>query len=421
METLRVRGGNPLHGEIQTNGAKNAAVAIIPAALLVDGVCRIENVPDIRDVGVILEMLSYLGAKVTRIDNNTIEIDSSCVSTFKAPYDLASRMRASYYLLGALLGRFGKAEVALPGGCNFGERPIDLHVKGFKALGATVDIIRGQVEAKAEELKGANVYLDKVSVGATMNIILAATLARGRTVIENAAKEPHIVDLANFLNAMGARIRGAGTDIIRIDGVEKLGGGSYAIIPDQIEAGTFMIMAAAAGGDVLVKNIIPKHMASLVSKLEEMGVEIEEYDDAIRVRRTKPLLPCDVRTMPYPGFPTDLQPQIVALLTLAEGTSMVTEDVWDNRFQYVGELKRLGADISVQGKTAIIEGGAPLHGAPVRATDLRAGAALIIAGLASDGITTINDPVYIDRGYENIEGRLTKIGAEIERVYISNG
>ncbi|MBQ6796310.1 MAG: UDP-N-acetylglucosamine 1-carboxyvinyltransferase [Clostridia bacterium] len=421
METLRVRGGNPLHGEIQTNGAKNAAVAIIPAALLVDGVCRIENVPDIRDVGVILEMLSYLGAKVTRIDNNTIEIDSSCVSTFKAPYDLASRMRASYYLLGALLGRFGKAEVALPGGCNFGERPIDLHVKGFKALGATVDIIRGQVEAKAEELKGANVYLDKVSVGATMNIILAATLARGRTVIENAAKEPHIVDLANFLNAMGARIRGAGTDVIRIDGVAKLGGGSYAIIPDQIEAGTFMIMAAAAGGDVLVKNIIPKHMASLVSKLEEMGVEIEEYDDAIRVRRTKPLLPCDVRTMPYPGFPTDLQPQIVALLTLAEGTSMVTEDVWDNRFQYVGELKRLGADISVQGKTAIIEGGAPLHGAPVRATDLRAGAALIIAGLASDGITTINDPVYIDRGYENIEGRLTKIGAEIERVYISNG
>ena len=421
METLRVSGGNPLYGEIQTNGAKNAAVAIIPAALLVDGVCRIENVPDIRDVGVILEMLSFLGAKVTKLDNNTIEIDASCVSTFKAPYDLASRMRASYYLLGALLGRFGQAEVALPGGCNFGERPIDLHVKGFKALGAAVDIVRGQVEAKAERLTGANVYLDKVSVGATMNIILAATLAQGRTVIENAAKEPHIVDLANFLNAMGARIRGAGTDVIRIDGVEKLGGGSYAIIPDQIEAGTFMIMAAAAGGDVLVKNIIPKHMASLVSKLEEMGVEIEEYDDAIRVRRTNPLLPCDVRTMPYPGFPTDLQPQIVALLTLAKGTSMVTEDVWDNRFQYVGELKRLGADISVQGKTAIIEGGEMLHGAPVRATDLRAGAALIIAALASEGVTTINDPIYIDRGYESIETRLSNIGAKIERVYISNG
>ncbi len=421
METLRVSGGTPLLGEIQINGAKNAAVAIIPAALLVDGTCRIENIPDIRDVSVILEMLSFLGAKVTRVDNNTIEIDASCVSTFKAPYDLASRMRASYYLLGALLGRFGKAEVALPGGCNFGERPIDLHVKGFRALGAEVDIVRGQVKASAENLKGANVYLDKVSVGATMNIILAATLAKGRTTIENAAKEPHIVDLANFLNAMGARIRGAGTDVIRIDGVERLSGGTYAIIPDQIEAGTFMIMAAAAGGDVLVKNIIPKHMASLVSKLEEMGVEIDEYDDAIRVKRSAPLKPCDVRTMPYPGFPTDLQPQIVALLTLAEGTSMVTEDVWDNRFQYVGELKRLGADISVQGRTAIIEGGQPLCGAPVRATDLRAGAALIIAGLASEGVTTINDPIYIDRGYENIEARLSRIGAKIERVYISNG
>lgn len=421
MENLRVSGGNPLYGEIQTNGAKNAAVAIIPAALLVDGVCVIENVPDIRDVNIILEMLTYLGAKVSKIDNNTIKIDSSCISTFKAPYDLASRMRASYYLLGALLGRFGQAEVALPGGCNFGERPIDLHVKGFRALGAEVETLRGQVSAKAEKLKGANVYLDKVSVGATMNIILAAVLATGRTTIENAAKEPHIVDLANFLNAMGARIRGAGTDVIRIDGVERLSGGTYAIIPDQIEAGTFMVMAAAAGGDVLVKNVIPKHMASLVSKLEEMGVEIEEYDDAIRVRRTTPLKPCDVRTMPYPGFPTDLQPQIVALLSLAKGTSMVTEDVWDNRFQYVGELKRLGADITVQGQTAIIEGVDNLYGAPVRATDLRAGAALIIAGLAAEGVTVINDPVYIDRGYENIEGRLSKIGAVIERVYISNG
>lgn len=414
-------GKNPLYGEITTSGAKNAAVAIIPAALLVDGVCRIENVPDIRDVNLILEMLVFLGAKVTKLDCNTVEIDSSCVSTFKAPYDLASRMRASYYLLGALLGRFGQAEVALPGGCNFGERPIDLHVKGFRALGAEVETVHGQVEAKAEKLKGANIYLDKVSVGATMNIVLAAALAEGRTVIENAAKEPHIVDLANFLNAMGARIRGAGTDIIRIDGVKRLKGGSYAIIPDQIEAGTFMIMAAAAGGNVLVKNLIPKHMASLVAKLEEMGVEIEEFDDAIRIKREKPLMPCEVRTMPYPGFPTDLQPQIVALLTLANGTSKVTEDVWDNRFQYVGELKRLGADISVQGKTAIIEGGAPLYGAPVRATDLRAGAALIIAGLAAEGVTTINNPIYIDRGYENIEGRLSKIGAKIERVYISNG
>lgn len=410
-----------MHGEIQIKGAKNAAVAIIPAALLVDGVCRIENVPDIRDVKLILEMLTFLGAKVTRFPDGTIEIDSSCVSTFKAPYDLASRMRASYYLLGALLGRFGQAEVALPGGCNFGERPIDLHIKGFRALGAEVETVRGQVEARAEKLNGANVYLDKVSVGATMNIILAATLAEGRTTIENAAKEPHIVDLANFLNAMGARIRGAGTDTIRVDGVPRLKGGTYAIIPDQIEAGTFMIMAAAAGGDVLIKNLIPKHMAALTAKLEEMGVEVDEYDDSIRVRRTGELKPCDVRTMPYPGFPTDLQPQIVALLSLAKGTSMVTEDVWDNRFQYVGELKRLGSDISVQGKTAVIEGVDKLHGAPVRATDLRAGAALIIAGLAADGVTTINDPVYIDRGYENIEGRLSKIGAKVERVYISNG
>ncbi len=421
METLRISGGTPLYGEIQTNGAKNAAVAIIPAALLVDGVCRIENIPDIRDVNLILEMLSYLGAKVTKIDNNTVEIDSSCVSTFKAPYDLASRMRASYYLLGALLGRFGQAEVALPGGCNFGQRPIDLHEKGFRALGAEVETLRGQVTAKAEKLTGSNVYLDTVSVGATMNIILAATLAEGRTIIENAAKEPHIVDLANFLNAMGARVRGAGTDIIRIDGVKRLTGGTYAIIPDQIEAGTFMIMAAAAGGDVLVKNIIPKHMDSLVSKLEEMGVEIEEYDDAIRVRRTKPLKACRVKTMPYPGFPTDLQPQIVALLSLAEGTSQVTEDVWENRFQYVGELKRLGADISISGKTAIIEGVPSLYGAPVRATDLRAGAALIIAALAADGVTTINEPIHIDRGYESIETRLSKIGAKVERVYISNG
>ncbi|MGM9551867.1 MAG: UDP-N-acetylglucosamine 1-carboxyvinyltransferase [Clostridia bacterium] len=421
METLRISGGNPLYGEITTGGAKNAAVAIIPAALLIDGVCRIEHVPDIRDVNLILEMLTYLGAKVTKIYPNTVEIDSSCVSTFKAPYDLASRMRASYYLLGALLGRFGKAEVALPGGCNFGQRPIDLHEKGFRAMGAEVETVRGQVTARADHLTGANVYLDTVSVGATMNIILAATLADGRTVIENAAKEPHIVDLANFLNAMGAQIRGAGTDVIRITGVKKLTGGNYSIIPDQIEAGTFMIMAAAAGGDVLVKNVIPKHMESLVSKLEEMGVSITEYDDAIRVQRSKPLKPCNVKTMPYPGFPTDLQPQIVALLSLAKGSSKVTEDVWDNRFQYVGELKRLGADISISGPTAIIEGVDRLYGAPVKATDLRAGAALIIAGLAADGTTTINEPIHIDRGYECIEERLSAIGAKIERVYVSNG
>ncbi len=421
MEYLRVYGGQPLYGEITTGGAKNAAVAIIPAALLVDGVCVIENIPDIKDVNIILEMLSYLGAKVMRLENNTVEIDSTGVSTFKAPYDLASRMRASYYLLGALLGRFGRAEVALPGGCNFGQRPIDLHEKGFRALGATVETVRGQVIANAEHLKGANVYLDTVSVGATMNIMLAAVLAEGRTVIENAAKEPHIVDLANFLNAMGAHIRGAGTDVIRIQGVDRLKGGSYAIIPDQIEAGTFMIAAAAAGGDVLVKNVIPKHMDSLVSKLEEMGVEVTENPDSIRIKRTGPLRPIKVKTMPYPGFPTDLQPQIVALLSIADGTSMVTEDVWENRFQYVGELKRLGADISIQGQTAIIRGVKSLYGAPIRATDLRAGAAMIIAALAADGVTSINEPIHIDRGYERIETRLSAIGANIERVYVSNG
>lgn len=421
MESLRVYGGNPLYGEITTGGAKNAAVAIIPAALLVDGVCLIENVPDIRDVNLILEILTFLGAKVRRTAPNTVEIDSSTVYTCKAPYDLASRMRASYYLLGALLGRFNSAEVALPGGCNFGERPIDLHEKGFRALGAEVEIVRGQITAKAAKLRGANVYLDIASVGATINIMLAAVLAEGRTVIENAAKEPHIVDLANFLNAMGAEIRGAGTDVIRIRGVEKLSGGSYAIIPDQIEAGTFMIMAAAAGGDVLVRNLIPKHMESLVSKLEEMGVGIEEYDDSIRVSRTAPLRPVKVKTMPYPGFPTDLQPQIVALLTVASGTSIVIEDVWASRFQYVGELKRLGANISIQGDTAFIKGVPSLYGAPVRATDLRAGAAMITAGLIADGVTTINEPIHIDRGYEKIETRLAAIGARIERVYISNG
>lgn len=421
MENLRVYGGSRLYGEITTGGAKNAAVAIIPAALLVDGVCIIENVPDIRDVNLILKMLSYLGAKITYPAENTVTIDSSTVSTYRAPYDLASRMRASYYLLGALLGRFGKAEVALPGGCNFGERPIDLHEKGFRALGAEVETKRGQVTASADCLHGASVYLDTVSVGATINIMLAAVRANGRTVIENAAKEPHIVDLANFLNAMGAHIRGAGTDVIRIVGVERLSGGTYAIIPDQIEAGTFMIAAAAAGGDVLVKNVIPRHMESLTSKLEEMGVNVEEYDDSIRIKRDSPLRPIRVKTMPYPGFPTDLQPQIVALLSIANGTSMVTEDVWENRFQYVGELKRLGADITIQGQTALIRGVPSLYGAPVKATDLRAGAAMIIAALVADGVTTIGEPIHIDRGYERIETRLSKIGARIERVYITNG
>ncbi len=416
LEKLEITGGNRLCGEISVCGAKNAAVAIIPAALLVEGVCRIENVPDIKDVQLILQMLTHLGAKVEKLDVNTIEIDSTSLKTHVAAYDMASRMRASYYLLGALLGRLGKAEVALPGGCNFGQRPINLHEKGFRAIGAKVTTIRGQVIATAEELHGNSIYLDTASVGATINIMLAAVLAKGRTVIENAAKEPHVVDVANFLNTMGANVRGAGTDIIRINGVEKMHGGAYSIIPDQIEAGTFMLAAAAAGGDVLVKNVIPRHMESICSKLEEMGVEITEYDDSIRVRRDGAIHGVRVKTRYYPGFPTDMQPQMAALLSTAEGESTITEDVWDNRFQYIGELQRLGADIRVEGRSAIINGGR-LYGAPVRATDLRAGAAMIIAGLAAEGKTIINDPHYIDRGYSNIEVRLRSIGAKIERIY----
>ncbi len=416
MEKLEITGGNKLYGEISVCGAKNAAVAIIPAALLVDGVCRIENVPDIKDVQLIIQMLIHLGANVNYIDSTTIEIDSTNIRTHIAAYDMASKMRASYYLLGALLGRMGKAEVALPGGCNFGQRPINLHEKGFRAMGAKVETVRGQVIATAEELHGNSIYLDTASVGATINIMLAAALARGRTVIENAAKEPHIVDVANFLNTMGANVRGAGTDVIRINGVEKMHGGTYSIIPDQIEAGTFMLAAAAAGGNVLVKNVIPKHRDSICSKLEEMGVKITEYDDSIRVERDGEIHGVRVKTMYYPGFPTDMQPQMAALLSTATGTSTITEDVWENRFQYIGELQRLGADIHVEGKSAIINGG-KLYGAPVRATDLRAGAAMIIAGLAAEGKTVINDPHYIDRGYNKIEERLRSIGANIERIY----
>ncbi|MCH5188200.1 MAG: UDP-N-acetylglucosamine 1-carboxyvinyltransferase [Oscillospiraceae bacterium] len=416
MEKFEIIGGKPLYGEISVCGAKNAAVAIIPAALLVDGVCRIENIPDIKDVKLIIQMLRHLGANVEHIDETTISIDATNLTTHIAAYDMASRMRASYYLLGALLGRLGKAEVALPGGCNFGVRPINLHEKGFRALGATVNTVRGQVIATAEELRGNTIYLDTASVGATINIMLAAVLAKGRTVIENAAREPHIVDVANFLNTMGANVRGAGTEVIRITGVERLRGGSYSIIPDQIEAGTFMLAAAAAGGNVLVKNIIPKHMESIVSKLEEMGVKVTEYDDSIRIEREGEIHGVRIKTNYYPGFPTDMQPQMVVLMTTATGTSIMTEDVWDNRFQYIGELQRMGADIRVEGKSAIINGGR-LSGAPIKATDLRAGAAMIIAGLAAEGKTVINDTHYIDRGYSCIEDRLRSIGADIERIY----
>ncbi len=416
MEKLRITGGNQLFGEISVCGAKNAAVAIIPAALLVNGICRIENVPDIKDVRLIIDMLVQLGASVTYINRKTIEVNSSKLKTHIAPSDLAAKMRASYYLLGALLGRKNRAEVALPGGCNFGTRPIDLHEKGFRALGAEVDVKDGIVYTKAENLSGNTIYLDTVSVGATINIMLAAVLAKGKTVIENAAKEPHIVDVANFLNAMGANVRGAGTDVIRITGVTEMRGGTYSIIPDQIEAGTFMLLAAAAGGEVLVRNLIPKHMDCLTSKLEEMGIKITEYDDSIRIERDKKIRGTSIKTKPYPGFPTDLQPQMVALLSTVDDKSTVTEDVWENRFQYVDQLRAMGAQIEIDGKHAHING-AQLHGNEVWATDLRAGAALIIAAVAADGVTEINSPHYIDRGYSDIERRLRSIGVKIERIF----
>ena len=414
MGNLVVMGGRRLEGTVQISGAKNAAIAIIPAALLVDGVCRIENAPDIKDVQIIADIMRQIGAKVTFYDDNqTLIIDSTNLDPQPAPYDMVSKMRASYYLLGALLGRFHEASVALPGGCDFGVRPIDQHIKGFRLLGTTVETTHGVIEASAEKLIGSNIYLDIVSVGATINIMLAATLAEGQTVLENAAKEPHVVDVANFLNSMGANIKGAGTDIIKIQGVEILSGGTYSIIPDQIEAGTFMIAAAATGGDVLIQNVIPTHLQSITSKLIEMDVKIEEYDDSIRVSRDVPLKGINVKTFPYPGFPTDLQPIITTLLSVAGGTSTVTEGVWDNRFQYVPQLRRLGADIKVDGQIAIIEGVGELTGAPVEATDLRAGAALIVAALVANGVTEVSNMHYVDRGYENFAKKLYALGAQV--------
>ncbi len=413
-----INGGKPLFGEVTVSGAKNAAVAIIPAAVLVDGVCRIENIPMVSDVLIQLEILRELGCGVRVLNKDTVEIDASTLRTSSAISDLNRKMRASYYLIGAFLGRFGKAEVAMPGGCNFGGvRPIDQHMKGFEALGAKVDIRNGIVYAETEHgLHGANIYMDVVSVGATMNVMLAACLAEGQTIIENAAKEPHIVDLANFLNSMGADIMGAGTDIIKIRGVGELVGGFYSIIPDQIEAGTYMAAVAAAGGSVLVKNVIPKHMDCITAKLEELGASIQEEDDNIRVTRDGPIHKIQVKTLPYPGFPTDMQPQLAAVLCLAEGTSVVTEGVWENRFRYSDELRRMGARIQVDGKVAVIEGVDKLTGAPVRASDLRAGAALVIAGLAAEGTTEIEEIGYIERGYEDIVEKLRKLGADISRV-----
>ena len=419
MTKYIVQGGKPLFGEVEISGAKNAAVAIIPAALLVDGVCRIENIPQISDVTLCLKILEDLGAGIRSINRHTVEIDCSRIHSTRTNYDMSRKIRASYYLIGSLLGRFGEAEVAMPGGCNFGGvRPIDQHVKGFAALGAKVSVEGGFIHASVGDrrLKGANIYLDVVSVGATMNIMMAAVMAEGVTVIENAAKEPHIVDLANFLNSMGANIRGAGTDTIKIHGVEHLRGGSYAIIPDQIEAGTYMAAVAAAGGQVLVKNIIPKHMDCLTAKLVEMGVEVEENEDTLLVRRTGKLQKTNIKTLPYPGFPTDMQPQITTVLSLAEGTSLVTEGVWGSRYRYVDELKRMGANIQVDDKTAVVEGVDHLTGAPIQAYDLRAGAALVIAALAAHGQSEITQVQYIERGYEDIIAKLRGLGADIRSV-----
>lgn len=416
MEHLVINGQKQLSGEIYISGAKNAVVAIIPAAIMAKGKCVIENLPSIEDVTSLIDTLTNIGAKCKLEKDNTLIIDSTNVDKFCATYESVKKIRASYYLMGALLGRFKKAEVAMPGGCNFGTRPIDQHLRGFKALGADYTISHGIVKLYAEKLIGNHIYLDMPSVGATINIMLAATMAEGVTVIENAAKEPHVVDTANFLNMLGAKIKGAGTDVIKISGVEELHGAEYMIIPDQIEAGTYMIAAAMAGGDVTVKNIIPKHMDPLSAKLQEMGCMLYEGDDSIRVVSTGNLRPTTVKTMAYPGFPTDLQPQMMALLCIANGTSILTENVWENRFQYVNELKRLGGNITVEGRVAVVEGAKQLMGAEVNATDLRAGAALVIAGLAAKGTTTIGNVKYIDRGYEKIEQKLKNVGADIVRV-----
>jgi len=413
-----IEGGHPLHGDVHISGAKNAAVAILPATLLVDGKCHIENVPDISDVRLLLEILSEMGASVRRLNRHTLEIDCTRARNTTAPIDLVRRIRASYYLLGAQLGRFGHARNAMPGGCNFGVRPIDQHIKGFEALGAMVEQSGGYVTCDAPEggLQGGHVYLDIVSVGATMNILLAATLAGGMTIIENCAKEPHIVDLANFLNAMGARISGAGTDVIKVRGVKRLTGGSYSIIPDQIEAGTYMAAVAAAGGDITVHGVIPKHLDCITAKLREMGMVIQEGDDFVRLEKTRRLKRANVKTMPYPGFPTDMQPQIAVCMATANGTSILTEGIYDNRFRYTAELNRMGARVQVEGKAAVIDGVRELHGCEVRACDLRAGAAMVIAALVADGTTTIEDAHYIERGYEDLIGKLSDLGASIRRV-----
>ena len=416
MEQYVVKGGVPLRGKVSIGGAKNAALGILAAAIMTDDTVTIENVPNVRDTRVLLQAIEGIGAKVKYVYNNSVQINGGSICDTNVEYDYIRKIRASYYLLGALLGKYNEAHVALPGGCNIGSRPIDQHIKGFKALGADVDIDCGVVHAKAEKLTGAHVYFDVVTVGATINLMMASCMAEGDTILENAAKEPHIVDVANFLNSMGANIKGAGTDVIRIKGVKRLHGCTYSIIPDQIEAGTFMFAAAATKGDVTVKNVIPKHLEATTAKLIEIGCEVEEFDDAVRVVSSKPLHHTQVTTLPYPGFPTDMQPQIAVALALANGSSMVTESIFENRFKYVDELNRMGAKIKVEGNTAYIEGVKHFTSAQLSAPDLRAGAALVIAALAAEGISEIDDIEYIQRGYEDFEGKLSALGAVIARV-----
>ena len=416
MEQYIIKGGNPLVGEVEIGGAKNAALAILAAAIMTDETVIIDNLPDVNDINVLLEAISGIGAEVDRIDRHTVRINGSNIENFDIEYDYIKKIRASYYLLGALLGKYKRAEVALPGGCNIGSRPIDQHLKGFRALGAYVDIEHGKIIAEAERLIGKHIYFDVVSVGATINVMMAASMAEGLTILENVAKEPHVVDVANFLNSMGANIRGAGTDVIKIRGVSRLHKTDYSIIPDQIEAGTFMFAAAATRGDVTVMNVIPKHLEATIAKLVEIGCEVEEFDDAVRVVSKGDLHNTQVKTLPYPGFPTDMQPQIGVTLALCKGTSTITESIFENRFKYLSELARMGANVKVEGNAATIEGVDKFSGARVSAPDLRAGAALVIAGMAADGITIVDDIVYIQRGYERFEEKLRSLGAVIERV-----
>ena len=416
MEQYILKGGNPLVGEVEIGGAKNAALAILAAAIMTDETVLIDNLPDVNDVNVMLEAIAGIGAMVQRIDRHTVKINGGTIGDFNIEYDYIKKIRASYYLLGALLGKYRRAEVALPGGCNIGSRPIDQHLKGFRALGADVDIEHGKIVAEADVLRGTHLYFDVVSVGATINVMMAAAMAEGLTIMENVAKEPHVVDVANFLNSMGANIRGAGTDVIKIRGVKSLHRSEYSIIPDQIEAGTFMFAAAATKGDVTVMNVIPKHLDATISKLVDIGCEVEEFDDAVRVVAKGRLRSTQVKTLPYPGYPTDMQPQIGVTLALAKGTSTITESIFENRFKYLGELARMGAVVKVEGNSATIEGVEHFSGARVSAPDLRAGAALCIAGLAAEGITIVDDIVYIQRGYERFEEKLRSLGGVIEKV-----